>query len=425
MHSFVWSVAEDSDNRIWAGTWGGGLFRQHGDQFERVFGLGDVSVLTALMPGRDGGMWFGTDAGLVHYRDNKATWYGRNRDLALPDVRAIAEDSAGTVWFGMSGGGLGCLTNGVVRQYHKRDGLSSDFVQTLHLDREGALWIGTFGGGLDRMKQGQFAVIGAGQGLPNNVICHIEEDDRGNFWMSSYGGILRINKAELDRCADGDIASVHCEALDRGDGMPTLECSGGLQPSGCKTADGRLWFPTSKGLVVVDPANVRTNRLQPPVLIEEVRANNHVITGGTNGAPVRVAPGQQRLDFNYTALSFVAPDKVRFRYRLEGLESEWMDRGTKRTVNYSYVPPGNYTFHVTACNNDNVWNADGASTSIIILPQFWQTWWFRAAVAAASAALVAGGVLACHPPPDAPQIGTAGTPTGRGTRTRAHCPGYS
>ena len=395
LHPFVWSVTEDAQGRIWAGTWGGGLFRENGNQFDRVYGLGDVTVMTALTSGRTGEMWLGTDAGVGRYQDEKAEWYGHNRDLASTDVRAVAVDTAGTVWFGMFGGGLGCLTNGVVRQYHKRDGLSSDFVQALHFDKQGALWIGTFGGGLNRMKQGRISVIGSSQGLPDNVICHIEEDDRGNFWMSSFGGVLRAAKSELDSCADGTLKAVNCQALGLGDGMPTLECSGGMQPSGAKTSDGRLWFPTSKGLVVVDPDNVPTNRIEPPVLIEQVQANGHVVFSATNGSDtLRIAPGQQRLDIDYTALSYVAPDKVKFRYRLEPLDSEWFEAGAKRSANYSYVPPGPYKFHVIACNNDGIWNSDGASLALIILPQFWQTWWFRAVTAAAAAGLVAGAVLA-------------------------------
>lgn len=395
LHQFVWSVTEDATGRIWAGTWGGGLFRQEGNQFDRVYGLGDVTVMTALACGHSGEMWMGTDAGVGRYEGEKAVWYGHNRDLASLDVRAVVEDGAGTVWFGMFGGGLGCLTNGVVRQYHKRDGLSSDFVQALHFDRQGELWIGTFGDGLDRMKQGRFSAIGTSQGLPDNVICDIEEDERGNFWMSSFGGILRATKADLDRCADGALKTVPCQALDVGDGMPTLECSGGMQPSGGRTSDGRLWFPTSKGLVVLDPKNVPTNHIVPPVLIEQVQANGRVVLeGANNGDPLRIAPGQQRLDIAYTALSYVAPDKVKFRYRLEPLDSEWFEAGTKRSANYTYVPPGPYTFHVIACNNDGIWNEDGASLALVILPHFWQTWWFRAATAAAGAGLIAGAVLA-------------------------------
>ena len=149
------------------------------------------------------------------------------------------------------------------------DGLSSDYIECLHFDDDGALWIGTFGGGLDRFKDGQFSVIDSAQGLPNNVIGHIEDDGNGFFWMSSHGGIMRAAKKELNDCADGKIKSVPFLTYGINDGLPTIECSEGLQPAGCKTADGRLWFPTSKGLVVVNPNEVRINQLPPPMALEE------------------------------------------------------------------------------------------------------------------------------------------------------------
>jgi signal transduction histidine kinase len=294
----------------------------------------------------------------------------------------------------MSGGGLGSLKDGAVRQFRKRDGLSSDFVHCLLLETDGTLWIGTAGAGLNRYKDGRFAVIGMKEGLPDAVICHIEEDERGFFWMSSHGGILRVSKAELDHCADGDIGLINCLTYGQGDGLPTVECSGGLQPAGCRTADGRLWFPTTKGLVAVNPTDVKRNQLPPPVVIEEVLVDGEpMIAGGANGSPLRIPPGQQQFEFQYTGLSFTVPEKVRFKYRLEGLEPRWMDAGTKRTANYSYIPPGRYTFRVIACNNDGVWNESGGALAFTVLPHFWQTWWFRALAVLSAMTIVAGSAL--------------------------------
>src|SRR5262249_35552366 len=159
----------------------------------------------------------------------------------------------------------------------------------------------------------------------DNVICRIAEDDQGYLWLGSHGGIMRINKKDLNLCADGETNRVHCLVYGKGEGMPTLECTGGLQPSGCKTDDGRLWFPTSRGLLNVNPREVKANQLAPPVLIEEVTADGKsILEPPTLPAKLRIPPGRQRFEFHYTGLSFTVPEKVRFRYRLENLEPDWV-----------------------------------------------------------------------------------------------------
>jgi signal transduction histidine kinase len=294
----------------------------------------------------------------------------------------------------MMGGGLGRLQNGAVKQFRSQDGISSDFVQCLHLDTNGALWIGTYGGGLDRFQNGHFSTIGIAQGLPSNFICGLEQDNRGNFWISSHGGIFRIQNAELNQCADGRILSVHPLVYGLGDGMPTMECSGGFQPASCWTEDGRLWFSTSKGPVGIDPNNIKVNQLPPPVLIEQMLVDGQPVTGLDHaGGSVRIPPGRRRFEFRFSGLSFVAPEKVSFKYRLEGLEREWTDAGTKRTVIYSYIPPGSYQFQVTACNSDGIWNPAGTTLAFMVRPYFWQTWWFRITAGVSAAALLTGGVL--------------------------------
>ncbi|HEV2436311.1 MAG TPA: two-component regulator propeller domain-containing protein [Verrucomicrobiae bacterium] len=394
-NSFVWSVSEDAHNRLWVGTWGGGLFLEHSNRFERVPGLENFTApVLALLPGRNGVTWIGTDTGLLRYQAGIVTRYGTREGLVLPDVRAIAEAPDGTLWFGMMGGGVGRLQNGAVKQFRTADGLSSDFVQCLHLDTNGALWIGTYGGGLDRLRNGQFAVIGANQGLPNSFICDIEQDDRGNFWASSHGGIFRIQKTELNQCADGQTNAVHPLVYGTGDGMPTLECSGGFQPASCRTSDGQLWFPTSKGLVGIDPGEIKVNQLPPPVLIDKMLVDGQPMSGNSPaGGSLRIPPGRHRFEFRYTGLSFVAPEKVSFKYRLKGLEREWTDAGTKRTIIYSYIPPGSYGFQVEACNSDGIWNTNGATLAFTVQPYFWQTWWFYLAASLSAAALLSGGAL--------------------------------
>jgi len=296
------------------------------------------------------------------------------------------------MWFGTAGSGIVCLRDGNFRRFNKSDGLSSDSIECLHFADDGALWIGTFGGGLNRLKDGKFSVVSSEQGLPSSVIGHIESDGRGYFWMSSYGGILRAREQDLNRCADGKLAEVPLLTYGINDGLQTLECSEGSQSAGSKTADGRLLFPMAKGLVVVDPSGAKINPQTPPVRIEAMRVDDKKITDGYDDGPLKVSPGRHRIEFEYTGLSFVTPEKVRFKCRLNNFETEWADVGTKRVATYNYIPPGKYSFQVIACNNDGVWNQTGASLTFELLPYFWQTTWFHVFGGVATA-LAAGGAV--------------------------------
>jgi signal transduction histidine kinase/ligand-binding sensor domain-containing protein len=392
---FVWSMCEDAGRRLWVGTWSALLIR-HGEHFDFAPGTTDaMPPVTALFSSGPDELWAGTKAGLWHYQAGKETWLTQSGPTPLSDVRSLVQDSEGTVWFGMLGGGLGRLDKAGLRLLRKSDGLSSDFVQFLHPDSDGSLWIGTFGGGLNRLKEGHFSAIGTAQGLSDDIICWMEDDGLGNFWVSSHAGIMRLNKLELNLCADGNLSSVKCFSLGKGDGLSTLEFSGGLQPAGCKTADGRLCFASDKGVVVVDPKDVQMNALAPPVIIEALKVDGNAVaglTGLTARRPLRIPPGRHRLEFAYTGLSYRAPEKVLFRYRLEGLDNEWTEAGSKRNASFDYVPPGQYAFHVLARNDSGVWNVQGATVAFVLLPFFWQTWWFRALLMVLALGMVGVGV---------------------------------
>ncbi|HTA31622.1 MAG TPA: triple tyrosine motif-containing protein, partial [Candidatus Cybelea sp.] len=208
----------------------------------------------------------------------------------------------------------------------------------------------------------------------------------GNLWLGSYAGVFRISKKELNQSTSAPDRVVHCVAYGLEDGLPSLECQGGFQPSGYKSRNGWLWFPTIKGLVVVNPEKVGRNSLPPTVVIEDVIVDGTSHPGtdprGQNSAgwPAKtiIPPGNERIEFQYTALSFSAPNGVHFKYRLEGLEKDWEDAGTKRSALYSHVPPGTYDFHVMACSVEGVWNEIGATVAVAILPYFWETKWFLA-----------------------------------------------
>jgi len=394
---YVWTVSQDARGRIWAGTWGGGMFVQQGEHFVTPPGLEHVNVpMAATLQAADGTTWIGTANGLVHYQNGAVKWYGVQDGLKLPDVRAIAEAPDGAIWFGMvGGGGLGRLDHDHIRLFQKKDGLSNEDVQCLKFDPSGALWIGTAGGGLNRLKKGRFSRITTLEGLPNNFICAIEDDGAGNFWISSQHGIFCASQKSLDECADGRTETVSGTVFGAGDGMISPICSGGFQPAAARLADGRICFPTSKGLVVVNAAGMKINPRPPPVVIERIMVNGKLLAQnpGAN-SPLIIPPGQQRFEFHFTGLSHVAPEKMSFKYRLDGWDTEWMTAdNNKREAAYNYLPPGSYTFRVRASNSDGVWNNDGASLAFTVQPHFWQTWWFRTLGAALATALVVSVVL--------------------------------
>ncbi len=375
---FTWAVLESTNHHLWVGTWGGGLLERNGDKFMAPERLKNITTpIVALFQDSHGFLWAGTGDGLLCISSDAVKWYQSQDGYRITNVRTITEDREGRIWFGMLGNGLGYIKDGQVRLFHGPDGLANDFIQSLYADPDGSLWIGTFGSGLVRFKQGNFATIGTQQGLPNNVILAIVDDGSGHFWMSSYNGIFRVDKAELNQCADGKATVLHCLLYGESDGLPTLECSGGFQPVVGRTSDGRFWFPTRKGLVGINPDIVHPNALPPAVILEEVLVNRHLATIPTNGSPLFVAPGKGRLEFRFTAISLKMPEKVQFKYRLDGVDGAWIDAERQRVADYNYLPPGKYKFHVIACNNDGVWNMTGANLALQVLPQFWQTWWFH------------------------------------------------
>jgi len=398
---YVWSVLQTRSRQLFVGTWGGGLLVKRGERFVSEGDLGQITApVVSLYEGSQGALWIGTTAGLYRYEGGKLTWSAGKERLAFPDIRAITQTPDHTLWFGMSGGGLGRLRDDQIQQFRKTDGLGSDFVACLYAEPDGTLWMGTSDHGLARLKQGRFATITSAQGLPSDIICHIVNDGRGNLWMGSHRGILRASQAELDACADGLVHSVHFLSYGKAEGLKAETCSGGFQPGAAMGADGRQWFPTAKGIAIVDPESVAPNTNAPPVVIEELRLDGRIVPGvsvfsqaSPPARPVRIPPGRHQLEIRYTGLSFVAPDKVHFRYKLEGLESDWKDAGPARVAEYSYLPPAAYTFHLTACNNDEVWNQSGVSLALVVLPFFWQTWWFQISSAMAGAGLVGAGAL--------------------------------
>jgi signal transduction histidine kinase len=306
------------------------------------------------------------------------------------DVRAFAEDAAGALWFGTEGSGLFRWDGRNSQRFTRTNGLGADTVWSLSADpRENVLWIGTSGGGLSCLDGNSLKTCTTRQGLHDDVICHIQDDGRGWLWFSSHKGIFRVAKAELREFFAGSRPAIHSIAYGLGDGLPTLECAGGFQPAGCRTRDGRLWFPTAKGLVMVNPAEVPRDLEPPGILIEELLVDDvpRELPMGA-AAELVIAPGSHRFEFRFTALGAEAPELVRFKCQLEGFDPGWIELGEKRLAQYSGLRPGQYRFRIVAANRDGVWNQTGAALTLRVRPHFWQTWWFIAL----GVLVVAGGV---------------------------------
>lgn len=378
---YAWSVLEDHDQSILCGTWGAGLFRYQSNRFERVIGPEAVQrVVSAMFHDRTGRLWFGTQNGLVCREKDSWKVYTTREGLSAQEVRAIADDAEGDLWIGTVGGGLNRLSKGKFTVLRKTNGFPSDDISALLMDADGVLWIGTPGSGLIRFQNGQWTRCTTREGLASNSIGYLVDDGLGNLWIGSNAGIMRVSKRDLNDLAKGATASLICRVYRKEDGLPTRECTTGSQPAGWRGHDGRLHFPTIAGLVSVRPDQLRPNPIPPPIVIESVNIDGQSLTtntlksGFTNSLVLTAS--QERLKIDFTCVNLAAPELRRFKYRLEGYESRWNDAGSQGVATYTKLPPGNYTFHVQACNEDGIWNENGPTLNVIVQPPFWRTWWF-------------------------------------------------
>jgi signal transduction histidine kinase/ligand-binding sensor domain-containing protein len=339
----------------------------------------------------DGTVWLGTRRGLVRSRDHHFQTFTHADGLGSDLIGSITRDSAGMLWIGTLNGlsrldgsaqgsdtsregskehakpSVGELqTEPVLRGFLKAhftnfttaNGLSNDIITALYNDRQGSLWIGTQGGGLDRSTNGVIKHVTLA-GLPE-MIYGITKDNRGNLWLASDTGIARVT--------DGS------EVVSYGvsDGLRVNECSGGGHPGIAVAPDGGIWFSTLRGAALLRP-DFSFNHIPPPVVVESINVDNRIVPWSPS---LEIKPGYSRLAFNYAALSFTAPQKVLYRYRLEGFDKNWVDAGNARTAFYTNLGPGAYTFRVIARNGDGIWNDAGANLALNLRPHFYQTWWF-------------------------------------------------
>jgi signal transduction histidine kinase/ligand-binding sensor domain-containing protein len=428
----VYTVYEDRADRVWIGTWPGGLnliakgivtdytrklalplsyvTALHEDRLGRLWvgslkGVGWLkddrytdmsdklgvsgSAVQVIQEDRDGKLWVGTNRGLVKYDGAQLTNYTTREGLPGDNVKDILQSASGALWIATYGGLARLDNNGRVSvAVTEHEGLSSNHVRTLYEDGNGTLWVGTYDGGLNVLRDGRVAArLTTANGLFSDGVFRILEDGANNFWMSSNRGIFRIARSELDEFVGGRRTRVTSVAYGRADGMASAECNGGHQPAGWRARDGRLWFPTQEGVAVIDPQLITSNSLAPPVVVEGALLDREP---STLTPELRVTPDRENLEISYTGLSFVKPEQVRFRYRLEGVDSDWVEAGTRRVAYYSHLPPGSYTFTVTAANSDGVWNTQGASVHVVVVPPFYRSWWF---LSLCVVSIAAAGVL--------------------------------
>jgi len=321
---------------------------------------------------QDGSLWIGTGSGLDRLKEGKFAVYTAANGLSNNSVWCLHRDQAGSLWIGTDGGGLDQFKDNRFSNISTKDGLSNNIVMSIHEEADGTLWIGTTGG-LNRIRSGKVAAITARNGLFDDIVFQLLEDNDGNFWMSCNRGIFRAGKDDLNGLADGKITSIACTSYDTSDGMGSRECNGGSQPAGCKSIDGKLWFPTTEGVTVLDPARIKLNEQPPPVVLEGIAIDGRLVN---LAKAAQLAPGKEKFEFYFTGLSFTSPEKVKFKYRLAGFDKDWIDGGTRRDASYTNLSPGHYTFQVMACNGDGLWNETGSAFSFQLKPHLYQTYWF-------------------------------------------------
>jgi signal transduction histidine kinase/ligand-binding sensor domain-containing protein/CheY-like chemotaxis protein len=428
------AVFESADGGMWIGTAAHGLIRFNDGVISRWTTQEGMPSDGIAMIGqaRDGAMWIGTRDGLVRLNaSGKPTArYTTASGLPHQNTRAMIEDRDGGVWIGTINGvcridgercvpveglqtisirgfhqsadgamwvacnkGLFRYDRGKISHWGAKEGLSSDLVTSIAAEPDGTLWLSTSGAGLNRFKNGRITTYTASQGLYDNTIFRVLPERLGWIWMTCNHGLFRVQRAELDAMAEGRAKTLHSQSYTEVDGLPSPEFNGGSFPAGVIARDGKLWFPSAKGVVLVDPARVEGAPPAPPAHIERVIVDGRAIDPLM---PATVGPGVGNLEFQYTAFQFVAPSRIRFRYKLEGFDADWIDAGARRTAYYTRIPPGQYVFRVQSTNEAGAslgaWgNADFTST-IALEPRFYQTRWFAGVSLLAGLCLVLGAI---------------------------------
>lgn len=383
----ILSLSAAPDGDLWVGT-PDGLNRIHKgaiSSYTTADGLPD-DFIRSLLVDADSSLWMGTRRGLAHATFGSHSMhvetFTQSTGLGSDLVGAMARDGHGNLWVAtlaglsrLSGGGHPSITN-----YTAADGLSSNVITSLLTRGNGTLLIGTQDHGWDTWDGSRFSLV-TRSGLDHATIHAILDDEHGHLWFATGNGIARCDCDMAGSCS-------HWMEFGPADGLRGREMATNSHPSAWRSSDGRLWFATPKGLVETDPAHFPVNTVAPPVALVRFAADD-IDQAVQNSTQLKVPAGHNHFQFDYAGLSFTAPQKVRYRYMLEGFDHQWADAGARRSAYYTNIPPGHYTFRVQACNNDGVWNLAGTSLAFTLQPHFYQTKWFYILLALFAAALIA------------------------------------
>ncbi len=360
-----WLGTRDGINRFKDGRFKDGRYQAH------IFGAALTQITgRSFYEARDQTFWFGTDAGLKQLVGGKIVPLAAFDAYRTKTVVDIHEDRSGRIWIGMNHD-TGYFQGAAFTAYPTAP-LRYVNVQDIHEDDDGVLWFASWGRGLMRLKGDRLTTYTSKDGLFDDLQWAVLDDGVGNLWMSSNRGVFRVAKQELDDFAEQRINRIHSIVYGAEDGMRKSESNAG-KPAALRARDGRLWFTTTAGAAVIDPKNIRTNLIPPPVVLEKVLVDEKTIAPNV---PLVIPPGARNVEFRYAGLSFIQPKRMKYKYKLEGYDTHWIEAETRRSAFYTNLPPGNYDFKVIAANSDGVWNEQGASFQFRATAPFWQRWWF-------------------------------------------------
>ena len=431
------AVVQSRDGSIWISSWTGGVVRFHQGQTTQYRAGAPLSNenVTAIYEAPDGSMWFGNrGSALDHLEGDRVTTYVFPPGVATSRfITAVHADASGEVIAAIAGRGLfhvengalaplpnapdfsqhtiwalratrdGVLLLGSTKGLYRRNadrtwspvaiaGLGTISIRAIHEDRQGALWLGTDDSGLVRWQGRVVHAYGKSEGMIDDGFSGVIEDDEGALWLTAVRGISRVLRSELDAFDRGELGRLNPITLGRSDGLSsgsTPSASGA--PVAAHLQDGRLVFATVKGVAVVLPRDLQINRQPPAVAIEAITTDDRRLEVDLNRRAT-IPAGVNRFEIHYTGLSLIAPQQIRFRYRLQGSDLTWVEAGHARSATYTHVAPGTYQFSVFACNSDGVWSPAGATLALTIEPRFHQTLWFRAFATVAFVVGVAGAI---------------------------------
>jgi ligand-binding sensor domain-containing protein/signal transduction histidine kinase len=372
-------VVAGQNGAVWIGTfqrgllyWTNGVFQQ----FTTRNGLGSSSIRSLLVDRRND-LWIGLETARRVQRLRGGTFHTFELPSDCRAVRAMAEDAAGTIWLGTLDGRLFRVDGETLSEVTLPPNQPPHPIRCLSATPDGSLWIGYAVNGVRRLKGGNFSRIGREHGLFDGNICALMPDAAGRMWFASDRGIFYVTLVQLNDFCAGQTDRVQSVFFGRDAGLPSLQAYYGYWPGALRTEGGQILFPTHSGIAVVSPARVHPNVMPPNVMIQSVMVDGRSLALPKNSGAGNLPPGHRRIEVTFTAPSFIAPEQVRFRYRLAGWNDEWSEPEPGRAAIFSRLPPGDYIFQVTACNNFGVWNETGAAFAFNVKPFFWQHWLFR------------------------------------------------